>query len=190
MSPILGIWASSQQPALATSYESIATVTVGSGGSSSVTFSSIPGTYKNLQIRASNRDTRTGTNEQSVRMQFNSDAGNNYSRHYLEGYGSGTPSVGGTASTDWIKVGLSPTSSANANTYGVFIVDILDYADTSKYKTARSFGGDDLNGSGTIGLWSGLWMNTTAITSITLSPTNSELWVANSKFALYGIKGA
>jgi hypothetical protein len=176
------------QSTVLSNFESIATVLVGAGGASSVTLSSIPSNYTHLQIRASNRDTRTGTNQQSVQMRFNGDTGNNYSRHFVEGYGGGTQSAGGTASTDWIKVGLSPTSSATASTYGAMIIDIFNYSNTSKYKTARSTGGDDLNGEGTIGLWGGLWMNTTAISSITFTPTNGESWVVNSRFALYGIR--
>lgn len=189
MSPILGIFASSQQGSRASSYDSIQTVTVGAGGASSISFTSIPGTYKHLQIRGISRDTRTGTGEQSVMMQFNGDTGTNYSYHILEGYGSGTPTAGPNVSTTQIKVSLSPTSSASANMFGGFVADILDYSNTSKYKVSRSLYGDDQNGSGTVAISSGVWNNLNSLTSITIYPTNSQSFVQYSKFALYGIKG-
>jgi hypothetical protein len=65
----------------------------------------------------------------------------------------------------------------------------LDYTNTNKNKVYRTLGGFDANGSGEQGLFSGLWMSTSAITSIDLI-TNSGSWTSSSSFALYGIKGA
>ena len=168
-------------------YDALSTVTL-STTTSSITFSGIPAGYKHLQLRGITRDTRTGTNEQSVMMRFNSDSGSNYSIHLLEGYGSGTPSAGASVSSTQIKVSLSPTSSASANMFGGFVTDILDYLSSVKNKTSRSLYGDDLNGSGTIGFASGAWYNTSPITSITIYPTNGESFVALSTIALYGVK--
>ena len=92
--PILGIIAASFQEAVPNSYESIETVTVGSGGSATVSFTSIPATYTHLQIRGI---ARTATNV-SLGLQFNSDTGSNYSRHFLNGNGSSAAS-GGAANT-------------------------------------------------------------------------------------------
>jgi hypothetical protein len=80
-----------------------------------------------------------------------------------------------------------PTNSAAANVFGAGIIDILDYADTNKYKTVRALSGTDNNGSGDIILGSGLYQQTTAITSITLE-ANGVNWLTNSSFALYGIR--
>jgi hypothetical protein len=82
-------------------------------------------------------------------------------------------------------------SSSSANVYGINIVDILDYANTSKYKTVRNLLGQDNNGSGIVQLTSGLWSNTAAITSIALvaDPTYITNWTTASRFSLYGIKG-
>ena len=179
MSPILGIWASAQQPALnATSFESIATVTVGAGGASSVTFSSIPQTYTHLQIRGYYKG---GDN---LYGQYNSDTGSNYKTHYLLAYGAG-PSIlassgGGTPNYQFI--GRSDT-----NQFGSFVCDILDYTNTNKYKTTRSLMGWDDNGTGEVQFASGVWMNTNAITSIYLYGPSL---VQYSRIALYGIKGA
>lgn len=188
--PILGIMASQisghlWQPSGA--YDALASVTL-SATTASITFAGIPSGYKHLELRGNTRDTRTGTPEQSVMMQFNGDTGNNYSIHILEGYGSGTPTSGATASSNRVKISLSPTSDTTAGTFGAFVATILDYANVYKNKTTRSLYGDDLNGSGTIGFSSGAWYNTSAITSISIFPTNSESFVTNTKIALYGVK--
>ena len=76
-------------PAAHTSYESIATVTVGSGGSSSIDFTSIPSTYTHLQLRMTARCTaQSGGNPTNVYLRFNSDSGSNYAWHQLAGNGS------------------------------------------------------------------------------------------------------
>jgi hypothetical protein len=187
--PILGILASSKFIA-GTSYESIATTTVGSGGTASVTFSSIPGTYTHLQIRAIGRTNRSGgaTND-PFKIVFNSDTGTNYSQHYLQGDG-GSASSFASVSIGFIAAYLATATSATANVFGTTIVDILDYANTNKYKTTRALGGFDNNGSGIVGLVSGNWRSTSAITNITISPQVGTSWDQYSSFALYGIKGA
>lgn len=179
--PLLGIYAGSVQKASG-AFESIATAT-GTGSSGTITFSNIPGTYQHLQIRYLNTTSSSG---ESVLMQFNSDTGSNYTRHWIRGQGS-TASASGTASTTSIYVGS--TNSGTDTTYPeVSIIDIHDYASTSKNKTARAFTGIDKNGSGDVQLLSGLWQSTSAITSIKLFITAN--FTTNSVFALYGIKGA
>lgn len=174
MSPILGIIASQNYPRSTNSYESIATVTVGSGGASSITFSSIPSTYQHLQIRAF----MVGGNYTTIR--FNGDnTGSNYRNHYLAGNGSAA-----SASTN-ANNAYTPMS-ASANGY-VDVIDILDYADTNKYKTIRALEGYDNNGSGEVYFSSNLWMSTSAISSIVFTPASSMSQY--SQFALYGIKG-
>jgi hypothetical protein len=103
-------------------------------------------------------------------------------------YGSAASAYGTTAEVYIQDIMLMPTNSAGANIYGAGVIDILDYANTNKFKTVRSLTGTDLNGSGQIILGSGLYQQTTAITSITLE-ANGVNWLTNSSFALYGIKG-
>ena len=168
-----------QVAASTNSYESIQTVTVGSGGQSSISFTVIPSTYKHLQIRAIAKASGTNFNP---KMQFNSDTGSNYSWHYL--YGDGSTVVAGAGATQAFI--YNSIISTNANMYNGFIIDILDYADTNKYKTTRELSGQDRNGSGEVALWSGNWRSTAAVTSITFSNGNFDQY---SSFALYGIKG-
>ena len=81
--PILGIIASSL-PAAAGDFESIATVTVGSGGAATMAFSSIPGTYTDLLVKVSARTNQSDWNDNSI-VRFNGDTGNNYSNRRLNG---------------------------------------------------------------------------------------------------------
>jgi hypothetical protein len=173
-------------PVSLTDYESIASTTVGSGGSASVTFSSIAGTYSHLQVRFLGRDNRASTQD-TLLVRFNSDSSSNYRIHYLLGDGS-TASAGGFASTG-IEVYRIAAASSGTSVFGAGVIDILDYTSTNKNKTTRSLAGLDRNGSGELALGSGLWYATpAAITSITLLPTNGTLFSEYSSFALYGIK--
>ena len=172
-----------------TAYESIATVTVGSGGQSTVTFSSIPSTYKHLQLRCLIKTDRTSSNLSSAPMIFNGDTGVNYSSHDLEGNGSAASATAGTSQAT-IDVGRVSGNLSSSNVFGFEIIDILDYANTSKNKTVRMLNGFDNNGSGVIALCSGAWYSTTAINSITFqTPYSASVYMQYSSFALYGIKG-
>jgi hypothetical protein len=87
--PILGIIASAITGNLVTtSYESIATVTVGSGGAANVEFTSIPATYTHLQVRGIGRSLEANTGVDVQYLRFNSDTGSNYAWHQLVGNGS------------------------------------------------------------------------------------------------------
>jgi hypothetical protein len=189
LNTILGSF-SSGVAASTSSYESIATVTVGSGGSASASFTSIPSTYTHLQIRAIGRTNRAApaTND-PFKIVFNSDTGSNYSVHYLQGDGS-SASAFADVNNGFIAAYVATATSATASVFGTIVVDILDYTNTNKYKTTRSLGGFDNNGSGIVALVSGSWRNTNAITSITISQQVGSSWNQYSSFALYGIKGA
>lgn len=159
------------------SWESIESFTVGSGGTSSITFGSggtIPQTYKHLQIRAIWK----GSSGIEPTIAYNSDTTlANYYRHYLQGDGS-SASAGGASNRAIFGYNTGTNFTGN-------VMDILDYANVNKNKVSRTVWGNDTNGGGYIGLTSGLWLNTAAITSITIAASFSEY----SSFALYGIKG-
>jgi len=184
---IAGVFSEPTPPAPLTSYESIATTTVGSGGTGTVTFSSIPGTFKHLQLRGIVRNTSAGSSINGVFAQFNSDTAANYSRHNLIGDGASATASASTSTTN-VLAGQYPQGGTTANIFGVFVLDILDYQNTNKNKTTRGLFGTDLNGSGQIRFNSGNWRDTSAITSITLTPEDAN-FVQYSSFALYGIKG-
>lgn len=165
-------------------YESIATVTLGSS-TSSISFSSIPATYKHLQIRGILRSP-TGAAVGGGKVTFNSDTtSGNYTFHRLIGDGS-TASSYGQSGIDFIL-----RCALNSTTSGIFaasVLDIVDYANTSKYKTTRVLTGVDTNDSnGVVGLFSQLWMNTAAISTITITPSETN-FSQYSQLALYGVK--
>ena len=104
----------------------------------------------------------------------------NYRIHWLQG--NGTAASAFTAANAL----YAPLSGGGTNG-SAFVLDILDYQNTNKYKTTRSLEGWDANGSGVISLISGLWMGTSAVNIITLSGGN--LTATDGSIALYGIKG-
>jgi hypothetical protein len=189
--PILGVIASSSQQGRASdfgAYEPLAVATVPSGGVASITFGSIPQTYTHLQVRAIGRSNRTGTTGEFIKLTFNSDSGSNYADHAFFGDGT-TVAAQSATSAAFIRLNRFAGSLEPANVFGTIILDIVDYANTSKNKTVRNFGGIDNNGSGDIWFMSGLWQSTSAITSVTLTPGGGTLYSQYSQFALYGIKG-
>jgi len=172
-------------------FESIATVLVGSGGSATISFSSIPSTYDHLQLRITAQTDRGTYGSDYNNVTFNSDTANNYARHYLGGDGS-TPLTGGAGNLSYVAGGVCGTTTGG--TFGHSIIDILDYANTNKFKTVRVASGNDLNGTvggygGEVYLLSSLWRSTTAISSITINRNSGSVYSQNSIFALYGIRG-
>jgi hypothetical protein len=188
----LGFWAAAGAGGGggADAYELISTTTL-SGTSTGVTFSGIPSTYRHLQIRMVSRTNEAGaTYNNSGLIELNTDTTNgNYAGHYLQGNGSGVNS-GALA----FKVGSLrdlQTSLSTSNAFAEHLIDLPDYAQTTKYKTVRVLSGMINSDYGARGcsLTSLLWMNTAAVTSITLKPNSGSSWVSFSRFSLYGIKG-
>ena len=185
MSPVLGIWASSNYQRVVPDTGAmfpIAMANVGSAGASTITFTSIPSTYKHLQIRAIARD--AGGNGE-IKIEFNSDTTTtNYRKHVL--YGDGSGAYAGSANNNT----CSPIaySGQTANAFEVIVIDILDYANTSKNTTIKTLFGKDLNGSGDVGLHSNLWVNTAAVSRIDFKVVGGSNFAQYTQFALYGIK--
>ena len=173
-------------PTLPTSFESIATAT-GTGSSGTITFSSIPSTYKHLQLRGLFRNNSASTGTDSLRITVNGSA-TGYTWHILRGNGTSATANAGTSATYFQAGSDIPNNGLASNIMGVCIVDIIDYASTSKTKVFRSFDGLDNNSTnGSSNLCSGLWNNTNAINSLTITTTGFN-WTTSTQFALYGIK--
>jgi len=173
------------------SFESIATVTVGSTSQASVSFTSIPSTYKHLQIRSIARKDGSQTGAPGMNITFNDDTGNSYTVHYFQT----DAGVVNAYSTGQLRDNMNAMYFAGggqtANVFAPAIHDIFDYANTNKYKTMRSLSGPSSNVNAAdldyIIMGSGAWHSTSAITKITIGGNN---FVQHSQFALYGIKGA
>ena len=163
----------------------IGMVQVGSAGQSTISFTSIPATYTHLQIRASYIDNNAGVTDALWTINSDTTSGNYYGFHQLIGDGS---TASAQAYNGFGRLAVTP-SGTNSTSFSAAVVDILDYSNTTKYKTFRSLVGVDTNGGGVIRLRSGLWMSTSAITTISISP-NTGSYSQYTQFALYGIKGA
>lgn len=166
----------------ASAFELIDTQTVGAGGAASITFSSIPATYKHLQVRVIARAATSVTGGDYITMTTNAGSGNYY--HNL--FGDGTTATSSAAS-GMAVVQRYASAADSASIFGALIFDLLDYGSSTKAKTLRNLGGYDANGSGRIYLNSSLWTSTTAITSITLTGGNAN-FAQYSTFSLYGVK--
>jgi hypothetical protein len=172
-------------------YESIATINVTSGVTD-LTFTSIPSTYTHLQVRLIGQTNRGTFGRDALIYRFNLDTTTSYSLHAVYGDGSSVGS-GAITSSSSISTPELLTSTSGANNYGPCVIDILDYANTNKYKTTRALGGGDHNGTvaglgSQVQLNSGLWQSTAAINSIRFYPAIGSNITAGSSFALYGIK--
>lgn len=173
------------------SFESIATAT-GTGSSGTITFSSIPSTYSSLQIRILGKNTATSTGRRSAVLQFNSDTANNYvAYHNL--YGDGTSATADAATTYngcLVSYMFASSGAGFTNMFGTAIIDIHDYATTTKNKTVRAFGGVNVNSATAteqaVTLHSSLWLSTAAINSISVK-TDGSNWASGTVVSLYGI---
>lgn len=158
-------------------YVPIATITASSG--SSMTFSSIPSTYDDLILIGS----YACSSNSNLGMSFNSDTGNNYYEYTWYWENAGFASAGQTETRSDARIGYFVSSNTERNQT---IVHINGYKQTTFAKPVLTKKGPD--GSYQM-LRSDLWLNTNAITSITLT-WSSGTFTNNSKFTLFGIKGA
>ena len=189
MAAILGIYASQISghlyPGPAGAYDALASVTVGSGGASSIEFTGIPSTYRHLQLRAISNASSTG----QALMSFNGDTStSSYSFHQIIGADIGSPGADGYATGT--LGGITPSLRFGGTSYfGTSVIDVLDYASTVKNKVTRTLLGYELFGSGQVQLVSGCWYNASdSINKITFTIQGGGTFVQNTQVALYGVK--
>lgn len=169
------------------SYELIETITA-TGSQATITFSSIPQTYKHIEVRYSARGLNTVT---GMALRVNGSSSAIYSQHELRSNGSATSS--GFYGSSQTKIDFSiTTSSSDSGAFSSGVVSFADYASSLKYKTMRALSGYTFSapGQGQVALFSGLFMSTSSIDSLSflynLGTSNFE---SGSKWSLYGIKG-
>jgi len=149
----------------------------------SITFSSIPQTYTDLLIKYSGRTSRSDGTADSVDVSFNSST-SNFSGRIL--YGSGS-SVGTSTTSRWL--GSENSGASTASTFANVEAYIPNYTG-STYKSVSVDAVTENNGTEAYSyLGAVLWSNTSAITSITLTPAIGS-FVQYSTFYLYGIKNS
>ena len=160
-------------------YEKIATTTLGSAAAT-ITFSSISAAYTDLVIIAQMKNSGAGGD---LLAYFNSDTGTNYSRTILGGNGSTTYSARSSSATN-ARFNYSEPINSDGNT--IFKINIMDYSNTTTYKTAISRG--DRGVTSTVAIVN-LWRSTSAINNIQFF-TDATNFAAGSIITLYGIKAA
>lgn len=165
-------------------YETVATTTL-TTATASVTFSSIPGTYTDLILVPVFTPTASGGID--VYLTFNGDTTSGlYSKTHIAGYASSTGSVRFTGqnriATYW-QVGPGNTVPAQIN------YSIMNYSNSTTNKTVLARSGAFQGSAEEVNAFVGLWRNTNAITSLSLT-TSSSTFASGSVFSLYGIKAA
>lgn len=164
-------------------YEPIAATTT-TTASPAITFSNISQNYTDLvliiSVRANSTPTSYGTH-----IRFNGDTGSNYSRTIMYGYGGGYASIRATNATRY-EISSGTTT---ANQFNIIRLNIMDYSNSSKYKSLCGYNDDRADVTSTT---CALWRNTNAITSITITPydDNATGFATGCTFTLYGIKSA
>lgn len=168
---------------MATTYTLISSVTVGSGGAATISFTSIPATYTDLLVKVSARTNRASLAD-SILASLNGST-SNFTYRLIEGDGASAYSANGTTGL----VGVATASTATASTFGNCEFYIPNYAGS----TNKSISVDSVieNNATTAyaDLVATLWSNTAAITSITLTPAFGS-FVQYSTAYLYGISNA
>lgn len=169
-----------------TTYQAIATVTVSTATTTSFQFTSIPSTYTDLLLKLSLRTTAANVT-QYISMTFNGNSSNIYSDLRLQGEGSGTPASYTNSNINEVYFGTSSAASATANTFSNIEIYIPNYT-SSANKILTSTCVAENNGATSIQWTSaGVWANSAAISSITLSPAT---YVQYTSGTLYGIKNS
>lgn len=163
------------------SFSSIATY-VGTGNN---IFTNIPQNYQHLRLHFVIRS--SGSGGEFAYYRFNGDGGNNYTNHQINGDGASATSGNSALNNGYGYLGLIAKSTSLANAFTKGIVEILDYASTTKYKTVRVLVGDDFNGSGHVALYSGIWPSFAPITAFEFGSGSGAATVTGTQYSLYGI---
>lgn len=167
---------------MATTYVKIATTTVGSGGSATIDFTSIPQTYKDLKLLVCARGTQTQAGQGNYYIIKPNGSSSNLSSRYL--LGIGTSIVSGT----YQPYGYMAASDFTTSVFGNSEHHFYNYT-SATYKSISTDCGNENNNVTVYGTLfdAGLWANTSAITSITLTPGGGN-FAQYTTATLYGLK--
>jgi hypothetical protein len=176
---------------MATTYEAIATVTVGSGGAANIEFTSIPNSYTDLAVLICSRSTFTGAEVSEILLTFNSVGGTSYSRRSLYSKSDGTGGSNSGSSQANIKIIYHPGALATANTFGNNLIYVPNYASSNNKSVSIDSVAENNAGIGSVGLvlTAGLFSSSSAISSVKLEEANAN-FAQHSSATLYGIKNS
>ena len=173
---------------MANTYKLIASNTVGSGGSSSIDFTSIPATYTDLLLKVSAR--RSDSTEGYLSLRFNANSGSNYSNKTLRGTGSAASSSSDSSAT-YLDFWVIPGTSYTATTFGNIDIYIPNYAGSTNKSVSAENVAEGNNATMYMQITAGLWAQTSAINQITLYAAGASGTFAQYSTAyLYGISNS
>jgi hypothetical protein len=155
-------------------YTPLANITLGSSAAT-ITFGSIPATYRDLVVVFSGLATNRGN------IRINGDTGANYNWQRMSGNGSSTNAASSINQTQGLLSEFANPASTSVPL--LFNINIMDYSQTNKHKTIISRA--DYAPSGTDAVVN-RWANTAAVTSIQIFLVSGS-WQAGTTAALYGI---
>lgn len=171
--------------AAGSTYTPIATTTVTGSTTDLISFTSIPSTYTDLILVCNARSQRAGQNTSDLYTYLNYDSANNYSRTRL--YSQSTSAFSDRNTNQGLAVfGEIPAANATAGMFAVVTLHLMNYANTSVYKTLISrsgFGQDLAQGN----LYVNSWRSTSAISTLSIYNTSASYYSVGSTFTLYGI---
>ncbi len=163
----------------------ISSVTVGAGGASSISFSSIPSTYTDLCLEVSLRTVVAGDWNDNL-IKFNSSTAS-YTNRYIYGNGSSAFFGSNAYSGSGGFIGGAPGSTTTTSTFSNGSIYIPNYA-TSNYKPYSLDNAAETNATTAyLHILAGLWSDSSAINSITLVTDNGSNYAQYSTAFLYGI---
>ena len=154
---------------------------------SSVTFSSIPSTYEHLQLRTNVKNSKPSNNYDPLSIQFNGDSANNYAFHRMYGFSTSNGADGSASTSSILAYAVATLGGSDRAEYGGACFDVLDYRNSNKYTTVACTGGGSTS---LVGLASGVWLSTAAVTSITVASISSRTLLRGSEFTLYGLNSS
>ena len=163
----------------------IATYTVSGTSTTTFTFSNIPQTFTHLELRVNGKSARADLTNDSLYIRLNGDSGNNYTLHGLEGGGS-TISVASAINVSVLLGYTTGNAVGQNNMFSPNLLTFVDYSSANKNKVVRTICGHDYNGSGNATEFTGMWINTAAITSISVV-ANVGSFISGTRADLYGI---
>jgi hypothetical protein len=170
-------------------YYLIESATVGSGGSSSVAFTSIPQTYTDLKVVTSLRSTTGGAVTYSLFMKMNNLTSSIYSQKALEGNGATTTSFSQSGVDTAVRSSVVNGAGATASTFSNSEIYIPNYTGSTK-KSASIDSVSETNATTVyLNLIAYLIDSTDAITDLTFTtePAGGVAFAEHSTFYLYGI---
>jgi hypothetical protein len=152
-----------------------------------VSFANIPTTYQDLMIVISGRTSISYTTSAGLYMGFNNTYGaGGYSSIELDGFGVSTSSSINANTNYFSNLGNMPSSIMPSNIFGNYVINILNYANTTTYKTLLYKGAYDMNNSGGVFVGAGTWRNTAAIVQMYI--TAAGTFVTGTTVTLYGVR--